>query len=589
MNEFLPLRTLRLLALVAGLASSAVAAPQQLWTAKLPGDAKWHNLTELGTLLVGTDSAMLSFDPDTGQQLWKRDDFKKTSAHNARQIPGTPFILSNNYAGIANSKVTLSAVDYLTGETVWQAPEIVGQYLATLPVVEKGLVIFIYNGHQEKDGQGLYFRAHDLLTGEQKWLTKFGKINAIPVHLADNSGKFMPTMDLSGYHDPVVDGDELYLGYLGVQCLDLNTGAIKWAVEFPPGDKNLKRTYAPLRIDGDRIYGAGGGSVYAIDRRTGTTIWKSDRISSYAGLLKARDNAIVSQLEIAGGKIFARYGGNFSNGQGVVLKDPLGIVVLNAADGEAVYQAKAVKEGLTNLMVLPEINTVMYADAYHLYGLDISAEQPVETFKVEIEFKRKMGGGEVAQLGLGVLGGVSGIVKAAKAQSKGRLDVPVAILRRGDHIIVQGKQHLIGFDPKARNIAWSTYYAAPGDTFGMTALFAVTAMAALQGNAMAAPHTYGSSGYRSGESLIHNSLDRYNKVAGKRRAATQGADDRTYVLTRVEEGKEKGIGLVGIRLDDGESDKQLILGSKEPVYSVDESIGRLFYFKGKDQIIAYGL
>ncbi len=589
MNVHFPLRSLRLLALLAGLASSALAATQQLWTAKLPGDAKWHDLTELGTLLVGTDGAVLSFDPDTGQQLWRRDDLKKTNANNARQIPGTPFLLANNFAGIANSKVTLQAIDYLSGETVWTAPEIQGQYLSTLPVVEKGLVIFVYNGFVEKDGNGVYFRAHDLLTGEQKWLVKFGKANAIPVHMADNSGKFMPTMDLSGYHDPVVDGDELYLGYLGVHCLDLATGAIKWAVEFPPGDKGLKRTYAPLRIDGDRIYGAGGGSVFAINRRTGATIWKSDRISSYAGLLKARDNAIVSQLEIAGDKIFARYGGNFSSGQAVMLKEPMGVVVLNAATGDAVYKANDVKEGLTNLMILPEINTMMYADAYHLYGLDISAAQPVETFKVPIEFKRKMGGGEVAQLGLGVLGGVSGIVKAAKAQSKGRLDVPVAIMRRNNHIIVQGKQHLMGFDPKARDIAWSTYYAAPGDTFGMTALFAVTAMAALQGNAMAAPHTYGSSGYRSGESLIHNSLDRYNKVAGKRRAATQGADNRTFVLTRVEEGKEKGIGLVGIRLDDGEGDKQLILGSKEPVYSVDESIGRLFYFKGKDEIIAYGL
>ena len=36
---------------------------------------------------------------------------------------------------------------------------------------------------------------------------------------------------------------------------------------------------------------------FTIDRKTGTQIWKSDRISDYAGLFKARDNAIVAQLE----------------------------------------------------------------------------------------------------------------------------------------------------------------------------------------------------------------------------------------------------------------------------------------------------
>ncbi|MSU72162.1 MAG: hypothetical protein EXS43_07450 [Opitutus sp.] len=109
-------------------------------------------------------------------------------------------------------------------------------------------------------------------------------------------------MDLSGYHDPVVGENDLYLPCLGVHGVDLAAGKVKWGGEFAPGNKGLKKTYAPLRIDGDRICGGGGGSVYAIKRRDGATIWKSDRISDYAGLFKARDNAIVAQLEIVGGR-----------------------------------------------------------------------------------------------------------------------------------------------------------------------------------------------------------------------------------------------------------------------------------------------
>src|SRR6185369_7318128 len=77
---------------VSSLASSSTlaATAKELWTTKLPGDASWHQLTGLGTLVVGTSEAIASYDPDTGQQLWQRAEFKKTSPFNAREIPGTP-------------------------------------------------------------------------------------------------------------------------------------------------------------------------------------------------------------------------------------------------------------------------------------------------------------------------------------------------------------------------------------------------------------------------------------------------------------------------------------------------------------------
>lgn len=580
----MPTRTLRLALLSLFAAGSLSAASTTLWNRKLPADAKWYERTSLGTLLIGTDGALLSVNPEDGTVLWQRDDFKKTNRNNAREIVGTPLMVANHFEGIGNSKVTFEAFDFLSGRKLWATPQLMGQYLDTIPVPEKGLVIFVLNSWDAKDN-GIHFRAYNLGDGELKWDVKFAKTNGIPLHFADNSGKFMPTMDLSGYHDPVIDGDEMYVGYLGIHCVDLATGAIKWGVEFPAGDKNFKRTYAPLRIEGDRIYGAGGGSVYAVNRRTGETIWKSDRISKYAGLFKARDNAVVAQLEIAGDKVFARYGGNFSNGKQVVLKEPLGIVVLNAANGEDIYNIDKPKEGLTNLLVLPETNTVMFADAHNLYGLDISAAQPVETFKVPIEFKRKMGGGEVAQIGLGLLGGVQGVVKASMAQSKNRLDVPVAISRQNGHVVVQGKQHLLGFDPAAKTQKWSLYYAAPSDTLALAAMFAVTAAQGVVGNAQASQGTFGSSAYNQGYDTIHSGLDNYNKYAGKRKSATQNNESYSYILTKV--GKGKDLGIVGINLETGETDRELVLGTKEPDYLVDELLGCVYFFKGGNNLVAY--
>lgn len=565
----------------------AATAAKPLWTQPLGADAKWYQLTSAGTLLVGTDGALLSVNPDDGKILWKRSDITKSNRNNAVEIAGTPWLVANNFAGIGKNKVTFQAIDLLSGETVWKTPQLSAQYLDTIAVPSQGLVIFVVQTWEEKDN-GIYLRAHDLATGAAKWSVKFCKSNGIPLHLADGSGKFMPTMDLSGYHDPLIDGDEMFLGYLGIHCVDLHTGAIKWAVEFPSGNKGLKKTYAPLRLDGDRIYGAGGGSVFAINRHTGQQLWKSERISEYAGLFKARDNAIVSQLEIVDGKVFSRFGGNFSDGNQVHLREPLGVVVLDATNGNPVYKDQKIDGGLTNLLVLPEAHAVMFADGKELVGLSTQGAAVTESFRVPIEFKRKMGGGDIAKIGLGLTGGLMGTIKAVSSSNKARLDVPVAIVRQNGHIVVQGKQHLLGFDPLAKQQKWSLYYAAPSDAFATIAMFAVTALASAQGNAQVAQNgSIMTSGGRQGMDNIQQALDRYNRYTEKRAARAGGSkatESYTYIVTKI---PKSGLGLYGVNLATGETDRQLPLGAKDPDYLADEQTGRVYYFKGHDTLIAY--
>jgi len=567
--------------------SPLVAGPaKQIWTTPAGGDVKWHQLTGLGTLVLGTDAALVGLTPEDGKVAWRRDDIKKSTRHNAREIPGTPLLVCNIVDGSLLTKVTFLAIDYLTGQTAWSAPQVSGQYLGTIPVPEKNLVILVIQTHEGAD-PAIYFKAHDLDTGAEKWASKFTKSGGIPLHMADNSGRFIPTMDLSGYHDPVVAGDELFVGYLGVHCVDLTNGAVKWGVAFEPGNKGLKKTYAPLRIDGDRIYGGGGGSVYAIDRKTGAQIWKSDRISDYAGLFKARDNAIVAQLEIVNGKIFSRYGGNFSDGKTAALREPLGIVVLDPADGKSLYHFDKAKDGITNMVVVDAAKTVVFADGANVYGIDAGAAAPTESFKVPIEFKRKMGVGSVAKIGLGALGGVTGLVKAGISANKALLDVPVAVSQANGRVVVQGKQHLLGFDPATKTSNWSLYYAAPSEALGNIAMFAVTAAAAVYGNGQAAASGgFGSSGYNSGVNTIHSNLDRYNSYtekAAKRAGGTKASEAYSYVITNV----EKDIGVVGVNLATGEPDRTIAFKEKEPDYLVDEQLGRVFHFKGKDTVVAY--
>ena len=55
-----------------------------------------------------------------------------------------------------------------------------------------------------------------------------------------------------------------------------------------------------------------------------------------------------------------------------------------------------------------------------------------------------------------------------------------------------------------------------------------------------------------------STIEDYSKFAKKRFSAAESTERYHYVLTTVKEGKEKGAGLVGIELDSGKADRQIL-------------------------------
>ena len=103
---------------------------------------------------------------------------------------------------------------------------------------------------------------------------------------------------------------------------------------------------------------------------------------------------------------------------------------------------------------------------------------------------------------------------------------------------------------------------------------------------IAASRGIGSSGYSSGVNTIHSNLDSYNKYTeklAKRAGGVKSSEAYSYILTKV----EKDIGVVGVNLASGETDRQLVLKEKEPNYTVDEQTNRIFHFQGKDSVVVY--
>jgi outer membrane protein assembly factor BamB len=561
-------------------------------TIDLPAKAKWHRMTSLGLLLVGTDDALLLVNGETGQVQWQRDDIKKTLPYNVRDIPGSPVVLVNDWSGAMAAKVSARGLNIATGQDVFQTEPEMGQSLGIYPVPDRGMLLNVAQLNME--GSGIFLTAFESTTGKKLWRTKIAGMMGFQLYPAETGGFIVTKQDLSGHQDPVFDGDTAYLPFQGLMAVDLNTGAVKWNNEFAVGaNKELKKAYAEPVVDGDTVFASGKGTVYAIDKASGAIRWKSDKILS--GIFSS---GAISQVLPASDTVYVRLGGNFFNyvEKGYELKTPLGVMALDRATGTKKWEYKDAKDGITNLVYLPEAGIVMMSDAHELSGLLLtSSGKAAKKFEVPIEFKRKISGGEMAAAGIGALsglmtGGLGGALQGGfgAASSKGRLDVPVALIpRRDGSVIVAGKQHLMAFDPAAQKINWSTYFPAPGsNSLGLAAMSALTLVAAT---------TYGVSAAQGGMSQAwanNSNASNYGSLgamAQKRFAASQQARDYAYVLTTVTEGKESGVGLMAISLATGEPGTQVLLHDKEPEYAVDDLTGRLYYFNDKKQLLVYPL
>src|SRR5262245_5273190 len=73
-------------------AAKAVAPPSSPWSTKLDGKVRFHQTTELGALIVGTEKSIYAVDGETGEILWRRKDVRLDESDVA-PIVGTDLLL----------------------------------------------------------------------------------------------------------------------------------------------------------------------------------------------------------------------------------------------------------------------------------------------------------------------------------------------------------------------------------------------------------------------------------------------------------------------------------------------------------------
>jgi outer membrane protein assembly factor BamB len=567
-------------------------AQSALWSHKPTQDIKWYQVADAGVVIVGTDKNVYALDPDSGVQLWTRDDLSGIAEYEVNQIKNTPILFISDPKGFGNAKTKLHAVDVLTGKSIWETGEVQGHAVETAVNYDKGiaLIITVVNKMANKDKLDLY--AVRISNGKLLWKTEYTE--KVDLYGKEKGSRFMPTFDLSGANPPVFDQDAVYLSYAGLHKFNLADGKLIWKAPYDVTEGGIKRGNAQIILAGDTVYTSAKGQMRAIDKNSGAQKW----ISKDFG-------AGVAETISDGATIYGRLGGHFYdyNKREYVKKTPFGVVAIEAASGNMIWKYEGAKNNITNLALVKEANTLLIADEKNLIGLDLSAQGKVkEAYKLKLEFKNKIGAAarvaKIGKIGFGALsGGVMGGIKGSKGGADGT-DDPVQITRRENGTyVIRGVQHILAFNPQARSIAWATEYEAPSAPAWQKIVMGSLTLAAAYVSLSTSVNSQAMMGYKTdtaerAENNMIASFNSFEKWMTKRYSNTKSQGNYTYVMTNVAlgaDGKDKGPGIVGINMVTGEGERQIQFNDKDPDYEIDELLGRVFNLKNPKELSAFAI
>lgn len=556
----------------------SVCSAQSLWLHQPSSDIKWYRLNDTGTLLVGTSNSIYQLNPEDGKLSWSRDDLRGINEYQVQEIGGTPLLLVSQNSGTFQKGTKVYALDILTGQTVWETEKLRGATVQVTPIYDRDMVVImtVQDNSRQKDKPDL--AALKLSDGSLIWESEF--TDNVDLYGMERGSKYFPKFDLSGAQPPIYDGDSLYITYAGLHRFDLSTGKLVWKVTYDVTEGKIKQGNAQAIIDGDVVYTSAKGQLRAIDKATGAIRWTS---KDFGGA--------VAEMQLGGDVLYGRLGGTFYDfgKREYSIKKPLGVVALDKKTGTPNWSYDKADDSITNMAIYPEINTLLIADSKNLIGLDTNSTGKVkEAFKVKLEFKFNLGAAATAaKVGKFAFGGLSAI------GSKGAdtTDEPVAIIKRETGTaVIRGKQHMISFDPRSRQIVWSSKYAAPGvpgwQKIAMTAITVAAAAFSHGAEASLAAQGFSSSAYRENQNFI-GLMSNYERFMEKRYSATKDQGNYVYVLTDLKVDKDKGAGLIGVNMNTGQGDRQILFKDKEPDYEIDEAYGRVFNLKNSRELAAF--
>src|SRR5262245_54294280 len=350
------------------------ASPAPNWSTKFDGKVRFHQTTELGALIVGTEKSLYAVDGETGEVLWRRKDVRLDESDVA-PVVGTDLLLLSFEKG---GKTRVEAVDLVAGNTLWRSDKIKGGVMQMAVDTENDLaaVVFVRDAKGEpKDGFKRRPAVHllNLATGDELWKRDLeSEVEMSPARWSGDGDDAFYTLD--NYRAPFFLDGRLWLFYDGVTSLDARTGNQGIREKFRVNEEGLALTEADPVVDERHIYVSGRGRIRAISRATGREVWE------------AKDLGLTPEMILANGLLFVRTGGHFTrlkDGE-VVERGPYGVSAIDPSNGKIIWRYRGADKGISNI-ALANASTALVADRDELVSIETSSGKVVKRLKHGID------------------------------------------------------------------------------------------------------------------------------------------------------------------------------------------------------------
>jgi outer membrane protein assembly factor BamB len=377
--KILPLTFLfSLLVLLVCPVSAQTPPPAPAWQKSFPHSIDWYVRTSAGVLLVRAGRSLTALDDQDGRQLWSfpeieigaRGILPNERGKNLLEVPGLPILLLNRAKLPGKEGGQLLGINLWSGEIQWQQPEL-DDFLNLVPLYDSGRVLLLTKRIDKKlktailisrlstpflwaaslpsfYWSGPYpFRPElvmlDPLTGKIDWTQEY------PHTLAPGFLDFQQFKGQLYLHEFSVNGNFL----LG--AIDLRTGRRLW--EFKDDSILGADTLSPLLFVSGRVV-LPAKKFVALDPSSNHPVWTIRKLGRISGILVDGD----SILAVSGHRAFA----------------------IDAATGAVRWKMSA-KSDLTNPVLLPEENAVIFCNKIDLLVIDISSGKVLRQAKTGLD------------------------------------------------------------------------------------------------------------------------------------------------------------------------------------------------------------
>jgi outer membrane protein assembly factor BamB len=597
-------------------ATDAGAQPPSRWSTRLDGKVQFHQTTELGAIIIGTERSLSAVDGETGEVLWRRKDVRLGEAGVAPVVGTDLLLLSFEQSG----KTRVEAVDLLAGDTLWRSEKIKGGVMQMAVDAESDLAAVVF----VRDAKG---RAREgfkrkpvvyllnLATGDELWKHELEReVEMAPARWSDDEdAETFYTLD--NYRAPFFLDGRLYLFYEGVTSLDARTGKERIRERFRVNEEGLALTEADPVVDERHVYVSGRGRVRAISRATGREAWE------------AKDLGLTPEMVLAGGVLYVRTGGQFTRLKDgdVVERGPYGVSAIDPANGKVLWRYRGADRGITNI-ALPDAATVLIADRDELVAIDAATGKARTRTKHRIdraafvlinELRQAVVGGRNEIAGFEIARGGDAVWRAHHSPpGRGVRRTVGAIAARAASIyfryggVATTAFRGVQFARGLNSLRWSglasrvvlpnlTDYAAGAAREYVTSQiksYGIVSRAELAQRTVRAARARQVAPRISVDVAVEErlmdrldparQLDKLSRFLWRRRQLAALRGQFMYFYTELK--PEGGRGLAGVNLNTGQSERAIRLNDLDYRFTTDEIAGLIFVAKD-DRVMAYGV